>query len=339
MKPSARRPTPSPDPAHEPGPAGRPVRTVFFGSGGFAVPVLAALAGAPEVELVAVVTAPDRPAGRHRELVAVPVVASARSLGLQVLQPTRLRAPETLAAIGGLAFALGVLADYGRIVPPEILDLPEHGILNLHPSLLPRHRGATPIQATILAGDERAGVSLIRMDAGLDTGAVVASEAWRLAGTETAPQLEERAAGAAADLLRRSLPGWLSGALPTTPQPDAGATLTRPLHRADGRLDPIHRSAVELERAVRAYQPWPGTFVETAAGRLAILRVAVADPAPTAATAQAAPGTLVADGEGLALVALAGRLRLLDVRPAGGRAMSGAELRRGRPGLVGTRIV
>ena len=153
-----------------------------------------------------------------------------------------------------------MLADYGQIVPAALLD-PPFGALNLHPSLLPRHRGASPIPAAIVAGDRETGVTLMRMDAGLDTGPIVAVERLPLAGSETAPELEARLADLAADLLARSLEPWLRGDLPATPQPEEGATLTRPLRREDGRLDPA-LPAADLERRVRAYLPWPGTFLE-----------------------------------------------------------------------------
>jgi methionyl-tRNA formyltransferase len=227
---------------------------------------------------------------------------------------------------------VAVLADFGRLVPPDVLAVPARGFLNLHPSLLPRHRGATPIQATILAADLEAGVSLFEMDPGLDTGPVVAQVAWPLDGHETAAELEAAAAHHAADLLRDALGPWLAGSRPARPQSPAGATVTRMLAREDGRLDPA-QDAAALERRVRAFTPWPGTFIEPAGGRLAVLRAEVA-----ASAADDRPGTLVADGRGLALTTAAGRLRLLEVRPAGGRTMSAEALRNGRPTLVGAMV-
>ncbi len=173
---------------------GAPARTLFFGSGSFAVPILEALLEAPEVEVVAAVGAPDRPTGRHATPTPVPVVARARQLGVRVVQPKRLRDPDVAAELAALAPDLGVLADYGRIVPQVVLELPRRGILNVHPSLLPRHRGAAPIPAAILAGDAETGGTLIRMDAGVDTGPLVAARSWPLTGEETGPELEARAA-------------------------------------------------------------------------------------------------------------------------------------------------
>lgn len=309
-----------------------PARTVFFGSGSFAEPILEALAGAPEVNLVAVVSAPDRPAGRQGRLTAVPVTKRAREIGLTLLQPPRLRSPEVAATIAALQPRLGVLADYGQIVPSEVLDLFPAGILNIHPSLLPRHRGATPVPATILAGDPLAGVTIIRMDAGLDTGPIVAAVDWPLAGTETAPELEAAAARFGAELLGTALGGWLDGSLAPRPQDEAAATLTRPLRREDGRLD-CGKGAAALERQVRAYQPWPGSFVEADGRRLLVW---VAEVVPEGAGD--APGRLEPDDDGLALTTDGGRLRLVEVQPAGGHRMSAGELLRGRPGLAGASV-
>lgn len=305
-----------------------PTRTVFFGSGTFAVPVLQALLTHDAIEVVGVVTPPDRPAGRSAAPAAVPVAIEARERGLPLLQPGGLWTPEAAASIEALRPDLGVLADFGWLVPPTILAIPPHGILNVHPSLLPSHRGATPIPATILAGDAIAGVTVMQMDAGLDTGPVIDSRAWPLDGTETAPELETRAATEGADLLLAALEPYLRGERPA--QPQAGVvSLTRPLRREDGRLDP-RRTAVELEREVRAYLPWPGSYLPLSTGRLVVLKAAVTDGEPDDSA-----GLLIADGDGLALVARTGRLRLLEVQAPGGRPMSVAAFRRGHPGVIG----
>lgn len=300
------------------------VRTVFLGSGGFGAPSLRRLAAHPAVELVGVVTAPPRPAGRHRVLTPTPIGAAAAELGIgPVLAPERLREPGAVAAILALEPGLAVLADYGQIVPPPLLGLP-HGALNLHPSALPRWRGASPIPATILAGDAATAVTLMRMDAGLDTGPIVARVALPLAGDETAPALEARLADIAADLLDRSLAPWLAGSLVPEPQAADGALLTRPLRREDGRLDPS-LTARELERRVRAFLPWPGTFVEVDGERLVVTAASV-----TASRTGDVAGRLVAHGDGLALAVADGRLVLDTVTPPGRRAMSGVEYARGR---------
>ena len=305
------------------------VRTVFIGSGGFGVPSLRGLESSGEASLVGVVTAPRRPAGRTHELTPTRVHVAAQELGIKtILTPERLRSPESIAEILALAPALLVLADYGQIVPAELLGV-RHGALNLHPSLLPRHRGATPIPAAILAGDSETGVTLMRMDAGLDTGPVVAQERVALDGTETAPELEEALMLKAAHLLGRNLGPWIGGGLTGAPQPDVGATLTRPLRREAGRLDP-GKPAVELERQVRAYQPWPGSFVDTAAGRVVVWS---ASPG-----ASGGPAKGILDERGLG-VGDGDVLVLIEVQPAGGKRMTWEALLRGKPALVGSPVL
>ena len=315
-----------------PGRAADRARTIFLGSGSFAVPILNALLEDPAVELVGIVTAPDRAAGRRRTLLPTPVALRARALWVPLLQPGRLRDPEVIAEVAALRPELGVLADYGQIVPPALLDLPAHGILNVHPSLLPRHRGASPIQATIAAGDERAGVTIMHMDEGLDTGPIVAIADWPTSGKETAPELEKRAANEGATLLTATLGEWLQGEIRPQPQAAEGVTLTRRLRRGDATLDP-ERGVRELERQVRAQLPWPGSSVETAAGRLTVHRASVA---PSASGDQT--GTLVAEGDGLALATTDGRLVLDEVQLPGRRQLPGAELLRGQRELIGTRV-
>lgn len=228
------------------GPGPRPVRTVFLGSGGFGVESLRRLAGAPEVDLVGVVTAPPRPVGRKQIHTRTPIHDAAMALGVsEVLTPERLRALDAVAAVLALDPALLVLADYGQIVPATMLGLPD-GALNLHPSLLPRHRGATPIPAAILGGDAETGVTLMRMDAGLDTGPIVAQSRRPLDRTETAPDLESVLSNDAANLLSATLGPWLNSEIVPTPQSADGASLTRPLRREDGRLDPSRLSLIHI---------------------------------------------------------------------------------------------
>ena len=306
------------------------VRTLFVGSGAFGIPSLRVLAEHPAVELVAALTAPPRPAGRRQVLTPTPVGAAVASIAsLPVLTPRRLRAPDAIDEVRSFAPDLIVLADYGQIVPSELLEL-RHGALNLHPSLLPRHRGASPIPAAILAGDALTGVTLMRMDAGLDTGPIVAQTRWALDGTETAPELEAGLADEAAALLDRSLEPYLRGSLVPVPQPTEGVTLTRPLRRDDGRLDPA-RPAAELEREVRAYEPWPGTFLETTAGRLGVVAASV----ESGVDQGSGPGRFVAGRGTLALVTANGRLRLERLQPAGGTPMDAATFLRGRPDFAG----
>jgi methionyl-tRNA formyltransferase len=302
----------------------RPARTIFLGSGQFAVPVVMALARHPAVRLLGVVTAPSD----------TPVSEWATTHGVTSYRPRRLRDEKSIDAVRRGKPDLVVLADYGQIVPAELLDLPSNGALNLHPSLLPRYRGASPIPATLLAGDRQTGVSLIQMDAGLDTGPIVAQRSVPVDATDTQISLEARLAVAAADLLTESLEPWLAGEIAPEPQSDEGLSMTRPLSREDGRLDPS-RGIVHLDRQLRAYQPWPGTFIETDLGR-----VIVWEARPLEAGAMRHAGTLVAlPGNRIALAASDGMLELIEVQPAGGRRMTGAELLRGRPALAGSEVV
>jgi len=320
-------------PGPAPGPtADGPVRTIFFGSGTFAVPTLDALASDPRVQLVAVVTGPDRPAGRGQAVSRTPVAERADAIGVPLLQPPRLRTPEAITDIQRRRPELAILADYGQIVPRDILELPALGMLNIHPSLLPRHRGASPIQATIADGDARSGVTIIEMDEGIDTGPIVAVTEWALTGDERAPELERRAARAGAELLIKVLDSWLDQSAVIEPQEVARASVTRPLRREDGRLDP-GRSAEELERRVRAYDPWPGAFVETNDGRVIVHEASVAESGPSDA-----PGQLVEHERRLALATHHGRLVLERAQREGREATAGEDFLRGHRRLVGSRI-
>jgi methionyl-tRNA formyltransferase len=309
-----------------------PARVVFLGSGGFAVPILYRLGHLADVDVVGVVSTPAKPAGRRGIVTPVPVAAGARKRGVPLMQPPQIRDARAIQAIRELEPDLGILADYGQLVPQVLLDMPRHGFLNVHPSLLPRHRGASPIPSTILEGDTETGVTLIAMDAGLDTGPIVAVERWPLEGTETASELEARAAGVGAGLLSKTIGAWLRGEIAATPQGEEGASLTRPLRREDGRLD-VWLTAPELERQVRAYQPWPGSFLETAAGRLVVWGAS-----PDGSTGETMPGTL-GPGPDLRIATADGWLRLDEVQPGGGRRMPGDAWLRGRPTMAGTKVV
>ncbi len=311
------------------------VRAVFFGSGSFAVPILNALAEMSGIRIEAVVSAPDRPVGRKAIVRPTPVTVRARDIGLPILQPVRVRLPESIDALRALAPDLIVLADYGQLIPRALLDLPALGFLNLHPSALPRHRGASPIPATILAGDTESAVTLIVVTEEMDAGPIVAVAPLEVRPDDTAVTLEERAAEVAADLLRRALPEWLAGRLVARPQPTDGMTMTRPLRREDGRLDP-GRSAVELERQVRAYQPWPGSFIEgdkVRGGRLIVKKAHVAPSLPGDADLVGGLGPpsvpFVAPSEPPYFPTSKGRLVLEVVQASGGREMRAEEYLRG----------
>jgi methionyl-tRNA formyltransferase len=319
----------------------RPVtRVVFMGTPAFAVPALQALLAWGPAEVAGVVTQPDRPAGRGRQVAESAVKQAARQAGLPVIQPHRLREPEAMRQLRAWAPGLIVVAAFGQLLRPEVLDLPPHGCLNVHASLLPRHRGAAPIPAAILAGDAQTGVTLMRMDPGLDTGPILAQRAVPIHPADTAATLAERLAVLGAGLLRACLPAYLQGELPPRAQDEAQATYAPQLKKEDGRLD-FTRAAGELERRVRAFNPWPGAFAVWAsphAGQPARpLRILRASVVP--GIAGAAPGTVVTLPSGPAVACGEGALLLHEVQPPGKRPMPAADFARGARDFDGARLV
>ncbi len=234
-------------------------RIVFMGSPDFAVPALRALitGGYP---VVGVITQPDRPSGRGNTLTPPPVKAAAVELGLEVYQPETLRAPESMQRLREWNPGLIVVAAFGQILRPEVLNLPRHGCVNIHASLLPRHRGAAPIQAALLAGDKETGITIMLMDAGIDTGPMLAQHGMEISPTDTGGSLFEQLSIMGGELLLKTLPPYLRGELSPQPQPAAGATYAPMLKKEDGLLD-FARPAAALERKIRAFSPWPGTFM------------------------------------------------------------------------------
>lgn len=284
-----------------------------MGSPDFALPSLRGLAA--NYQVVGVVTQPDRPSGRGREPKAPPVKQLAQTLDLPIIQPEKLRQPEALEQLRNWAPDLIVVAAFGQILRQEVLDLPPHGCINVHASLLPRWRGASPINAAILHGDEETGVTIMKMDAGLDTGPMLAQRAIPIAPEETAGSLFEKLSNLGADLLLETLPEYLAGTLTPVPQPQEGVTYTPMLKKEEGRLD-FTSPAVELERRVRAFNPWPGAFMELDGTLLKIHQAHI--EAGTAAAGQRLvyrDQPAVATGDGLLI---------LDVlQPAGKKPMSG----------------
>lgn len=248
---------------------GRLGRIAFLGTGSFGVPLLAAVAELSDELLV--VSQPDRPAGRRLRDRPSPVAAFARELGLQVATPARLRSDEGRQLLQGFAPEGLLLVAYGQLVPDDLLSLAARPPLNLHPSLLPRHRGAAPVAGTILAGDEWAGLTLMVMTSRLDAGPIV--EQWRvpLSGREQATELESQLARLSAEVVPPMLRRWAAGAVASAAQDDEAATLVRPFTRADGWID-WRRSATAIDRQVRALQPWPGAWTTLDGRRLHVRR-------------------------------------------------------------------
>jgi methionyl-tRNA formyltransferase len=307
------------------------MRLVFAGTPRFAVPALEALAAAGH-ELVAVLTQPDRPAGRGLAAVAGPVKQAAQRRGVPVLQPPSLKDAAVQARLAELAPDALVVAAYGLILPQAVLDIPRLGALNVHASLLPRWRGAAPIERALLAGDPVTGVCIMQMDAGLDTGPVLLRDELPIAPEDTAGTLHDKLAALGARLVVAALDGLAAGTLRPTPQPAAGVTYAAKIARDETRLD-WSRSANELARRVRAFDPAPGAGARVRGVELKIWRAAVvaARGAPGAVVAAGAEGISVACGDG-------GALRLEELQRAGGRRLPAAAFLRGFPLVPGDRF-
>jgi methionyl-tRNA formyltransferase len=303
------------------------LRLVFFGTAELACASLRALAAAPGWEVAAVVTQQDKPRGRDLQLQPTPVKAAARELGLPVLQPRRARDPAFIEELRSLQPALAVVVAYGQILPQALLDVPPHGCLNVHTSLLPRHRGAAPIQWAILSGDAETGVTIMKMDAGLDTGPILAQRHTPIAPEDNAQTLHDRLGAMGAELLLETIPSHLAGGIEPIPQPP-GETYARKIEKADGLID-WGAPSVEIWRKVRGLAPWPGAFTfHEQAGAKKMLKVWQAEPCP----GSGAPGTvLAADKTGMVVACGAGAIRLTGVQPEGRKRMTAQEFLAGHP--------
>jgi methionyl-tRNA formyltransferase len=297
------------------------MRVLFIGTGEIGVPVLRSLLKSDEHELIGVVTQPDKPVGREQRIEAPPVKAALGTTHVPVLQPKRIKAEEAIAEILGLAPEVIVVMAYGQILPRTVLDIPRIACLNLHASLLPRHRGAAPIQAAIAAGDRETGITVMYMDEGLDTGDILLANRIEIAPDETGGSLHDRLAEIAPAALAEALTTLRNGTAPRIPQDSSLATYAAKLEREDGRLNWSQPAAL-LERKIRAFNPWPGAFavLRDEAGRerkLKIFRAHVESGREDRLLAfSAAEGVLVLD----------------EVQLEGKRRMSAAEFLRGYPG-------
>jgi methionyl-tRNA formyltransferase len=317
---------------------------VFVGTPAFAVPALRRL-HADGHEISAVVTQPDRPAGRGRRTTPPPVKLAAAELGLPVWQPATLRDADVLGQVAALKPEVIVAVAYGQILRREVLDLPPRGVVNVHPSLLPRWRGASPIAAAIIAGDEETGVTIMLMDPGMDTGPILAQEAAPVSPADTTGSLTERLSHLGADLLSRTLRRWLAGEIEPQPQDDSSATVTRLIRKEDGAID-WTLPAADIWRRVRAYNPWPGAYTALDGESLHIWQAC-----PLEGDAGSPPGTVVALDDrarsGLpaslppapfAVQTGRGLLAALEVQRAGRRSLPAADFLRGMPDLIGRRL-
>ncbi len=307
-------------------------KVVFTGSPDFSLPSLRALSD--HYELVGVVTQPDRASGRGRELKPPPVKLLAQELKIPFIQPEKLKQPEAMEQLRAWAPDLIVVAAFGQILRKDVLDLPRFGCINVHASLLPRWRGAAPINAALLHGDEETGITIMKMDVGLDTGPMLKQKSVRLTRDDTAGSVFETLSHLGADLLIETLPDYLSGKLQPVPQPEEGATYAPMLKKEEGRLD-FTRPAEELERRVRAFNPWPGAFMDFDG---TLLKVHRAHPHPFTPLLAKHPQRGQGEGMGVreakagqrliyrdqpAVAAGDGLLVLDEVQPAGKKSMSG----------------
>jgi methionyl-tRNA formyltransferase len=289
------------------------IKIVFMGSPEFALPTLQTLAN--HYLITGVITQPDQPAGRGRVMTPPPIKILAEQLDLPIIQPQRLREPEAMEQLREWNPDVIVVAAFGQILRSGVLDLPPYGCINLHASLLPRWRGAAPIQTAILHGDVETGVTIMKMDPGIDTGPMLSRRAIPIEPDDTAGTLSPKLAQLGADLLLDTLPAYLRGELIPTLQDDSLATYAPMLKKEDGVLN-FDRPALELSWQVRAYNPWPGAFMNWAGEMLKIHRTYVVE-----GTAQ--PGEKVRAGKLPAVGTASGLLVLDEVQPPGKKAMPG----------------
>ncbi len=309
------------------------MRVVFFATGAFAIPSLEALAGAGH-EIAALVTQPDRESGRGRVLTPPRVKPVAERLGIPVLQIERVRAPEAQAKLRELRPELSVVVAFGQILPRAVIDVAPRGTINVHASLLPRWRGAAPIQWAIASGDATTGVTTMQIDEGLDTGPLLLAREVAIGPRETASELEPRLARLGGELLVETIAGLERGALSPVPQDASRATHARILTKEDGRVDWTQPASVVANRA-RGFHPWPGATTTHEGRLLKLLRVF---EAPRAANAE--PGTVtVVDAQGMAVACGGGSLlRVEDVQPESRRAMPAAAWALGARLATGARL-
>ncbi len=310
------------------------LRIVFFGTAELACRSLAALVKEASFGVVGVVTQPDRPKGRDMRLRPPPVKELALRLGLPVWQPERARHEDFVGVLRTLAPDLIVVAAYGQILPRVILDLPRFGCVNVHASLLPRHRGAAPIQWAILDGDAETGVTIMRMDAGLDTGEMLTRETTPIVPEDDAQTLHDRLAALGAGLLLRTIPGYVEGKIAPVRQPTEGVSYARKITKEDGRLD-WSQPALALWNRVRAFTPWPGAFTLLPSGPKAkLLKVWRAGVVECDA---GQPGAVTTAGrEGVTIRCGSGALRVTELQIEGGRRLPIADFLAGHPLPVGT---
>ncbi len=299
-----------------------------MGTPAFAVPSLQTLYGMASI--AAVYTKPDSPAGRGRKVEMSAIKKEALSRNLIVVQPKSLRPAAAIEALRALAPDLIVVAAYALILPQAVLDIPPHGCINVHASLLPQYRGASPIEFAILNGESETGVTLMQMEAGLDTGPIIAQRSLPIDDGDTTETLGSKLAAVGADLLHDTLPSWLAGHIAARPQDHTAATMTRMIKKEDGLID-WSRPAEQIARQIRAYTPWPGAVTAWSGEALKVVRA-------RAVAVEGSPGCVSIRGGDVLVGTGMGSLRLEVVLPAGKRAMPAIDFARGRRDFDGAHL-
>jgi len=312
-------------------------RVIFMGTPEFALPSLQVLLNTCQV--VGVVTQMERPSGRGLQARPSPVHMLALQHQLPVMTPPSLRQEDVVEQLRSWQADVIVVAAFGMVLPPAVLELPPHGCINVHASLLPRWRGAAPIAAAILAGDERTGVTLMQMDAGLDSGPIIRQAECPIAPDDTQETLSRKLSQLGAALLEQTLPDWLEGRIVPRPQDETQVTWAPPLKKEQGRIR-WEQPAEFIARQVRAFYPWPGTYTEWHGARLKLLKVRAIPASPEVPNPSTLlPGTVLTTSEGVCVVTGAGLVQLLEVQLAGRRPMTAAEFVRGARGFIGSRLL
>ncbi|HPN15072.1 MAG TPA: methionyl-tRNA formyltransferase [bacterium] len=302
-----------------------PYKIIFFGTSEFSTPSLQALIDDPRFEVTAVVTKPDQPVGRHQFLTKPPVKILAEKFNIPVYQFQKIKTPDTYQTLSDLQQRHGidayVIVSYGKIIPQNILDLPKRGVINVHGSLLPKHRGASCVQAAIASGDRQTGVTVMLLDAEMDHGDILAQAETEISEAETGGQLHDRLAQMGGELLTRALVDYFENKITPQPQDHALATYCKMLTREDGKID-WNKSALEICNLIRAYNPWPGTWFEWQGKRLKILKAAPVDLSKNLQAPNI--GQLLQDRN--RLLVLCGDqkfIEILELQPEGKKPMSG----------------
>ncbi len=310
----------------------QPIRTIFFGTPEFAVPVLEALRHNARFQMVGVVTQPDRPTGRKKIITPSPVKMAAEKAGLPLLQPEKLK-DEAIAQIGAIAPELAVVVAYGNLIPKRLLEALPRGFVNIHPSLLPKHRGASPLTATILEGDQETGVCLMALDEGMDHGPVIACRRAQLDNGETTESLRKKLTPIGADMIGKELVEYLDGKIKAVPQDHDQATFCKQIESEGARID-WHKPVLTIDRLIRAMHGVTPAWTTLDGVTLLVHAAKIETARP-----KEAPGTIINVKKYPAAAGADGYLVLNEIQLAGGKAMSGQAFLNGHKDLIGKKVV